>query len=64
MFYLRGLFVDENPELFNDRDFARLSTEVDDPIFSMTYLSGTVKNGSIHGKWTSPGPSPTNSALL
>lgn len=64
LFYLRGLFVDENPENFNDKDFTRSLSEVEDPIFSMTYLSGTVKNGSIQGFWIPPGPSPTNSVLL
>lgn len=64
MLYLRGLYVDNNPGFFDVKDFTRSLSDVKDPIFSMTYLSGTVKNGSIEGKWTSPGPSPTNSVLL
>lgn len=64
MFYMIGLFVDENPNLVDDKNFTRLMSEVEDPIFSMTYLSGTVINGRIQGRWTPPGPSPTNSVLL
>jgi len=64
MIYIRGLFVDEDSRLFNDRDFIRKEKEIEDPIFSMMYLSGTVKKGKILGRWTPPGPSPTNSVLL
>lgn len=64
MFYLRGLFVDVDPRKFNENDFVRFHDEIEDPIFSMTYLSGTVLSGFIHGRWTSPGPSSTNSVLL
>lgn len=64
MFYLRGLFIDENPDNFNDADFRRDLNEIDDPIFSMTYLSGTIKDGNIIGKWITPRPSSTNSVLL
>ena len=61
---LRGLFVDADSSAFNDKDFIRLPSEVDDPIFSMMYLAGTVLAGAMHGRWTPPGPSPTNSVLL
>ena len=64
MFYLKGLFVDEDPASFNDRDFIRGGADIEDPIFSMMYLSGTVRAGNIEGRWTPPGPSPTNSVLL
>jgi hypothetical protein len=64
MFYLRGLLIDADPIAFDDKDFARTPEEVTDPIFSMMYLSGTILNGSIVGRWTPPGPSPTNSVLL
>ena len=64
MCYLRGLFVDADSSAFNDKDFIRLPSEVDDPIFSMMYLAGTVLAGAMHGRWTPPGPSPTNSVLL
>jgi len=63
-FYLKGLFVDENSDNFNDKDFTRSPLEVEDPIFSMMYLQGTVENGSIQGRWIPPGPSATNSVLL
>lgn len=64
MFYLRGLFIDEDPSKFDDRNFQRNSSEIEDPIFSMMYLRGTVSGGSIKDRWTPPGPSPTNSVLL
>jgi hypothetical protein len=64
MLYLRGLFVDENPANFDAKAFERTRDEIEDPVFSMTYLTGTVRNGAIEGRWTPPGPSSTNSVLL
>jgi len=64
MFYLKGLFVDEDPASFNETDFTRQIAEIEDPIFSMMYLAGTVRAGNIEGRWTPPGPTPTNSVLL
>lgn len=64
MFYLRGLFIDEDPRGFNEKDFVREVNQIEDPIFSVTYLSGTVIAGEIEGRWTVPGPSATNSVLL
>jgi hypothetical protein len=64
LFHLRGLVVDEDLRRFDQIDFVRVPSEIDDPIFSMMYLRGTVKNGRLEGRWTPPGPSPTNSVLL
>lgn len=64
LLYLRGLFVDEDPSKFDDRDFVRSPNETHDPIFSMTYLDGTIRDGQLKGKWTAPPPSATNSVLL
>lgn len=64
LFYLRGLFIDDDPKQFDAQDFSRSLQEIDDPIFSMSYVSGTTVNGEIRGKWVPPGPSPTNSVLL
>lgn len=64
MLYLRGLFVDENPSRFDEKDFVRSQSETEDPIFSMMYLDGTVRNGKLEGRWTAPRPSSTNSVLL
>jgi hypothetical protein len=64
MFYLRGLFVDDDPSAFDKTDFIRCPAEIDEPIFSMIYLRGTVKGGVIEGRWTPPRPSSTNSVLL
>lgn len=64
LLHLRGLFIDEDPGRFDKNDFGRTPAEVDAPIFSMMYLRGTVKGGRLEGRWTPPGPSPTNSVLL
>jgi hypothetical protein len=64
MLRLRGLFIDEDPTAFNREDFTRCEADIDDPIFSMMYLQGTIREGSLLDKWTPPGPSPTNSVLL
>ncbi len=64
MLHLRGLFIDRNPENYDKTKFTRFRSKVDEPIFSMMYLQGTVKGGQLEGRWTPPGPSPTNSVLL
>ena len=64
MFHLQGLFIDEDPTRFNDRDFRRAYSDIEDPIFSMMYLHGTVREGKIFGPWTPPRPGATNSVLL
>ena len=61
---LRGLFVDEDPNPANEDDFLRRTSECDEPIFSVMYLNGTIRNGVLEGRWTTPRPSPTNSVLL
>lgn len=57
MLHLRGLFIDDDPECYNSKEFIRSSSEIDDPIFSMMYLQGTVDSGQLVGRWTPPGPS-------
>jgi hypothetical protein len=64
MLYLRGLFVDQDPSKFDEMDFVRSPSEIDDPIFSMMYLDGTIRDGELMGRWTAPRPSSTNSVLL
>jgi hypothetical protein len=64
MLYLRGLFVDDDPSKFDTRAFVRAPADAEDPIFSMTYLSGSIRKGALEGRWTVPGPSSTNSVLL
>jgi hypothetical protein len=64
MLYLKGLFVDEKPESYGARDFVRSAEEVRGPIFSMAYLSGTVQDGKLIGKWTTTRPGSANSVLL
>ena len=64
MLHLRGLFIDDDPGEFNDRRFSRKVAEIDEPIFSMLYMSGSVSQGELTGKWTAPPSSLTNSVLL
>lgn len=64
MLYLKGLFIDESPTAFNEHDFKRKDVDIEDPIFSLMYLNGTVKEGALSGRWTPPGPSSTNAVLL
>jgi hypothetical protein len=66
MFYLKGIFVDEKPHRINTNMFERKISDIDDNgfIISFVYVNGTIKNGSIDGKWTAPRPSSTNSVLL
>lgn len=64
MLHLRGLFIDENPNQYDDKRFTRHIFDVDDPIFSVSYMVGSVENGIITGTWKAPPRSPTNSVLL
>jgi hypothetical protein len=64
MLHLKGLFIDEDPNAFDRHEFTRCVTDVDDPIFSMMYLKGTIRDGKLVDKWTTPGPSSTNSVLV
>lgn len=65
MYHLRGLFIDEDPIKFDDKNFFRSASDIEDPIFTMAYtMSGTVKNGKIFGEWNPTRPGSSNSALL
>lgn len=64
MMRLRAIFIDHDPHGINDKDFERATIQIDDPIFSMMYLNGSVKDGQLVGTWTAPPSSPTNSVLL
>ena len=64
MLHLRGLIKDKYPGQFNYSDFVRNEEDLDDPIFTMIYMKGTVKNGELIDGWTFPRPSSTNSVLL
>lgn len=62
MMHLRGI-LDNNAN--KDKKMFSISiSELDEPIFTMLYLNGTVKAGEIHGQWTLPNASPANSVLL
>jgi hypothetical protein len=64
MLRLRGLFVEHDPSGIDDKKFSRSLEDIDDPIFSMLYLNGSIKDGQLVGRWTAPRASPTNSVLL
>jgi hypothetical protein len=64
MLRLRGLYIDANPAQVDSENFERLDEHIDDPIFSMMYLHGSIKEGELVDKWTTPGPSATNAVLL
>jgi hypothetical protein len=64
MLHLRGLFIEHDRDGIDARRFERELEDIDDPIFSMMYLRGSVRNGKLAGRWTPPGPSSTNSVLL
>jgi len=64
MLHIRGLFIDEDPKAVDGKEFFRGSGDIDDPIFSMMYLNGTIKDGVLQGRWTPPRASPTNAVLL
>lgn len=64
MLHLRGLLIEHDRASVDDKDFGRKVTDIDDPIFSMMYLRGSVKGGKLSGTWTTPRPSATNSVLL
>lgn len=64
MMHLRGLFEDDDPIGVNPKDFLRNQSQITDPIFSMSYLRGSISNGALQGTWTPPGKSSTNSVIL
>lgn len=61
---LNGLFTDDRPETINREDFVRADADISGPIYEFLYLTGSVKNGKLHGPWVPPNASPTNAALL
>lgn len=64
MMHLRGLFVDADPRGINAQDFAIDDATIQEPIFSVTYMQGGLKDGKLTGPWTAPPRSPTNGALM
>jgi hypothetical protein len=64
MLHLSALFDEQDPGKHDRNDFFRGPKDVEDPVFSMTYLKGSVLDGKLQGTWNPPGPSSTNSVLL
>jgi hypothetical protein len=61
---LKGLVIDEPDEGFDKSNFSINCSKKLDDIFTITSLTGSIKDVQLSGKWTFPGPSATNSALL
>lgn len=64
MMRMRGLFIDFDPTKVDRNNFVYDLQQADDPIFSVSYLAGSIKDGALVGKWTTPGPSSTNGVLM
>lgn len=65
MLEMAGLLVDEPLTDWNKEFFVIDEKELDDnTVYTFLYLTGTVMDGGLVGRWLYPGPSPTNSALL
>lgn len=64
MLRLRALFVDEDPDTRNARQFRRSDLTRSDVVHTFLYAQGSIADGRIVGKWIPPRASPTNSALL
>lgn len=62
--HLSGLFVDEPPDGIDRNNFVIRDNERKEPVYTFWYFDGSVADGQIVGKWSPPGPSPTNSAVL
>jgi len=58
------LLTGENKTRNRKRKFSIPTSEYCDVVHSLLYLSGSVDGGKLIGRWTSPGPSSTNSVLL
>lgn len=68
LLHLNGLFVDvdpkKDPKRYNRDNFWIEEDEREGPIYEILYVNGSVSNGDLVEKWTSPPASPTNGALL
>ena len=64
MFWLKGLFVDEIRDGTDWHDFVVEDDKACPAVLSLTYIDGTVRNGTLDGRWTPPKPGSTNSVLL
>ena len=64
MFRAKILFMDDSRNCPQKDSFEIQSDIEKDIVYSFLHIEGTVKSGSIHGKWLAPSPSATNSALL
>jgi len=64
MIRLRGLVVDGNPTVEDSTSFQVSFKPENKSIYSFLYFDGTLMDGQLHGAWTPPSRSPTNSVLL
>lgn len=64
LFELEGILVENDAIKYDRNDFSIKAYDDDKPIFTVLYVSGTIINGEVIGKWIFPKPSATNSVLL
>jgi hypothetical protein len=61
---LKPILDDEDPNLYDRTNFALENYNDDTSVFTLLYLSGSIKDGENFYEWLFPVPSPTNSVLL
>ena len=61
---LRAIFMDHRCPKLNCNDFYYDPDMYREPIFSFLYFAGSISGNELVGKWTSPGPTANNGALL
>jgi hypothetical protein len=61
---LAGLFVDVSPRGIDSKCFVRKDSDIDQPIYEVLHMYGSVQSGRLSGTWTAPGPTSLNAALL
>jgi hypothetical protein len=64
LLHLRELLNEKGAEQGKPSDFRTDERLHYQPVYSFLYLAGTISDGRLVGRWTAPGASPTNSALL
>jgi hypothetical protein len=64
MLRLDGLFVHAERGSIKRKRFVRRDADIETSIFEFLYVEGSVKRGTVVGRWTPPPASPINAALL
>ena len=58
LLHLHGLLVDEDPNGIDRSKFSIEDYDREGPIYEFMYLNGSVSDGRLVGRWTSPPASP------